>query len=110
MITDQLNVRWEIEYLKNISTINLILYSIQIPALALIATYVVVCNSLPLTSSDRELQCSLDGSLLKSLPLGPFHVSHYEVKQWSDHWQYKIKATLKTKLIGKSDEMILKVR
>jgi hypothetical protein len=69
--------RWEIEFLKNISSLNILFYSTEI-------------NAVELQVSSEILIFEIAGKEINKINLDQFRVKQMEKKQWPDHLQIKI--------------------
>jgi len=69
--------RWEIEFLKNISTMNILLYSTEI-------------NNVELLVENEILIFEIEGKEINKIKLDQFKVKQMEKKEWTDHLQIKI--------------------
>jgi len=69
--------RWEIEFLKNITTVNLLLFSADV-------------SSMSFSVRANILSCELSGKEIKNIDMDQLKLKSIETKQWSDHLQIKI--------------------
>jgi len=69
--------RWEIEFLKNISSLNILFYSTEI-------------STLDLQVRPGSLIFEIEGKEINKIQLDQFKVKQMEKKQWPDHLQIKI--------------------
>lgn len=88
--TNSNHFRWEIELLKNISALNLLFFSTDLPDISLQARYLIKTMIVTYTLRNNTLEIEIDGKLTNKILLDQFKVKQWEKKQWPDHVQIKI--------------------
>jgi hypothetical protein len=71
--------RWEIEFLKNISSLNVLIYTTEINE-----------KDLEVRSDTEFLIFEIKGRKINQVKLDQFKVTRHGIKQWPDHLQIKI--------------------